>query len=103
MPGKMIERLAIAIYEAGREWYPDKIRWDEIKDIDSWTCQDHYRVMAKAVLKELMEPTDEMVEAGHMVTGQWWDIKGSGLTIKRVKMKMRWQGMIKEALNDEKL
>ena len=73
-----------------------------IMDYETDVLDDETRLeFAKDILQELLEPTDKMIEAGHTVTGKWWDIKGSGLTIKRVKMKMRWQGMIKEALKDE--
>lgn len=40
------------------------------------------------------EATEEMIEAGRAVTATWRNIQGSGLTIAREKMRLRYAAMI---------
>jgi hypothetical protein len=51
---------------------------------------------SRAAIAAMREPTPEMIEAGRAVTATWLNIPGSGLTIAREKMKLRWRAMIDE-------
>jgi hypothetical protein len=44
-----------------------------------------------------IEPTEKMLESARLVMASWYDIPGSGLTVAREKMKMRYQAMLKAA------
>lgn len=102
MSHEMVERIAAKIEPLilgdsvaciGKDLQPDVLNPEQTA-----IFKEHYRSMAKAILDELRDPTDDMVEAGKRAMDRFDaqdQVMGAALGDARaVKMKLRWQAMI---------
>lgn len=87
----MVERVARAIWE---EWWtpPPKLSWDEAADGNKRVG----RLIARAAIAAMREPTDAMKEAGLKVIMASWDYGGMDQDTEIDA----WQVMIDAALEE---
>jgi|TARA_Y100000310_G_scaffold74364_2_gene70554 hypothetical protein len=97
----MIERLAKRLYEevegggTPEIWKATEHRGDCTKD--AWTCPvclaEEYRGYARAMLEEIREPTQAMLDPMHTVAS----LTGHEITICGADIIPLWQGMVDAA------
>ena len=56
--------------------------------------------IVRAVMEALMEPSEGMIDAAHRCTASRLNIPGSGLTVAREKARLRWQAMLRAAMDE---
>ncbi|MFZ5784036.1 MAG: hypothetical protein ACOY4R_27880 [Pseudomonadota bacterium] len=62
--------------------------------------RDALMVAARAAIEAMREPTEALIDAGRAATAAHLDIKGSGLTVAREKMRRRFNAMLDAALQE---
>lgn len=97
---EMIERCARAAYEAldaDKTYY---VGSDE--DLEDVVLDGSFnlKLMIKAIIKAMRDPSEKLIDVGLRATAIHLDIKGSQLTVNRGKMLARFNAMIDSILND---
>lgn len=87
---ELIERVAEAVDQAVVKWQPGTDL--RIKDAVARAALDAIREAGYVVVPH--DISNEACDAALRATGSWLDIKGSGLTINREKMRRRWRNAL---------
>ena len=56
--------------------------------------------IVRAVMEAMMEPSEGMIDAAHRCTTSRLNIPGSGLTVAREKARLRWQAILRAAMDE---
>lgn len=101
---EVIERVALAIWQAREKHFPDRVRRMKPDKIDrssgAWLlCLD----LARAAIGAMKEPTEEMCRAAQASTAGWLGLPGhrSALSQAFIKHARRFNAMIDAALKTE--